>query len=642
MKKILLSLVALVCCMTVANAQLIQRNPAANVLTPRAAKTPVMKALGENQLYMGPYTSDALAEYGLGLSGYSGIFKMGVVLPMDLVQPFNGGQVKAIRFGLCASVTNAAVFIYPITSLDPFTLGDPLVEQEVASTVTGWNEIALTTTPTIDTEGIVGLLLGYQYKQIKGSTNACYPISVVEEGAILTSLSNLGTLNENHWDDIGLSEYGNLSIQAIVENENFPHYNLTMSNLVAASFAKASDGVNFRVNLANLGLSTLESYTIDMLVDGEVKGTIDSPQALTPTAIVYSGTCPTEGLEAGTHELSLRVKTVAGEEIADGKVVSTNFASYIESFPRQKYLAEQFTSTTCMYCPLGANVLNKMKEQLGEKLVWVGIHVNIPSTGDPYVIAKGTSLANYLGVGSAPSGAFDRYDAYLSGTIPQSLGYYEQYAAQAAQMIIEDFYTNNLTPALASIDLAGSTYDADTRELKIKVKGDVVMDFGFIYGENVGLTVYLTEDSLVARQNNQGTYVDDYVHNGVARAIPTAYNGDALGWDMGRTCYENEYTVTLNSAFVPENMHIVALVHRKGDGTAKEVINCEILDIKDLINAGVPGDSNGDGLVDITDVNAVINMMLGKAEADLNCDMNGDGLIDITDVNLVINAMLGK
>ena len=56
----------------------------------------------------------------------------------------------------------------------------------------------------------------------------------------------------------------------------------------------------------------------------------------------------------------------------------------------------------------------------------------------------------------------------------------------------------------------------------------------------------------------------------------------------------------------------------------------------------VPGDSNGDGHVDITDVNAVINMMLGKAEADLNCDMNGDGLIDITDVNAVINKMLGK
>ena len=60
------------------------------------------------------------------------------------------------------------------------------------------------------------------------------------------------------------------------------------------------------------------------------------------------------------------------------------------------------------------------------------------------------------------------------------------------------------------------------------------------------------------------------------------------------------------------------------------------------VEPGVPGDSNGDGLVDISDVNAVINMMLGKAEMVPACDMNNDGKIDISDVNAVINAMLGK
>ena len=56
----------------------------------------------------------------------------------------------------------------------------------------------------------------------------------------------------------------------------------------------------------------------------------------------------------------------------------------------------------------------------------------------------------------------------------------------------------------------------------------------------------------------------------------------------------------------------------------------------------VPGDANGDGQVDISDVNAVINMMLGKADMVESCDMNGDGKIDISDVNAVINKMLGK
>ena len=55
------------------------------------------------------------------------------------------------------------------------------------------------------------------------------------------------------------------------------------------------------------------------------------------------------------------------------------------------------------------------------------------------------------------------------------------------------------------------------------------------------------------------------------------------------------------------------------------------------------GDVNGDGQVDISDVNIVINLMLGKTtDEDYEGDINGDGNVDISDVNLVINYMLGK
>ena len=57
---------------------------------------------------------------------------------------------------------------------------------------------------------------------------------------------------------------------------------------------------------------------------------------------------------------------------------------------------------------------------------------------------------------------------------------------------------------------------------------------------------------------------------------------------------------------------------------------------------GVTGDVTGDGQVDISDVNAVINMMLGKQSATPAADVTGDGQVDIADVNAVINLMLGK
>ncbi len=57
---------------------------------------------------------------------------------------------------------------------------------------------------------------------------------------------------------------------------------------------------------------------------------------------------------------------------------------------------------------------------------------------------------------------------------------------------------------------------------------------------------------------------------------------------------------------------------------------------------GVLGDVTGDGQVDISDVNAVINIMLGKLSSTPAADVTGDGQVDIADVNAVINLMLGK
>ena len=60
---------------------------------------------------------------------------------------------------------------------------------------------------------------------------------------------------------------------------------------------------------------------------------------------------------------------------------------------------------------------------------------------------------------------------------------------------------------------------------------------------------------------------------------------------------------------------------------------------------GLLGDVNGDGKVDVSDVNIVINIMLGKAQASSypgKADVNSDNKVDVSDVNMIINIMLGK
>ena len=57
-------------------------------------------------------------------------------------------------------------------------------------------------------------------------------------------------------------------------------------------------------------------------------------------------------------------------------------------------------------------------------------------------------------------------------------------------------------------------------------------------------------------------------------------------------------------------------------------------------NAALPGDVNGDGEVNIADINAVIDIILGGNGDMTAADVNGDGEINITDINAVIDIIL--
>lgn len=58
------------------------------------------------------------------------------------------------------------------------------------------------------------------------------------------------------------------------------------------------------------------------------------------------------------------------------------------------------------------------------------------------------------------------------------------------------------------------------------------------------------------------------------------------------------------------------------------------------VDPTVKGDVNGDGTVDITDVNALVNLLLtGNSAGCKNPDVNGDGNIDVSDINAVIGII---
>ena len=58
----------------------------------------------------------------------------------------------------------------------------------------------------------------------------------------------------------------------------------------------------------------------------------------------------------------------------------------------------------------------------------------------------------------------------------------------------------------------------------------------------------------------------------------------------------------------------------------------------------LPGDVNGDGMVDVTDVSLMVNTVLGEGNADIfgyRGDMNHDGILDVADVSLIVEIVVG-
>ena len=58
-----------------------------------------------------------------------------------------------------------------------------------------------------------------------------------------------------------------------------------------------------------------------------------------------------------------------------------------------------------------------------------------------------------------------------------------------------------------------------------------------------------------------------------------------------------------------------------------------------FIGAG-PGDTNGDGAINIADVTSLIDQLLGGGELPAYIDVNGDGVVNITDVTTLIDQLL--
>lgn len=597
--------------------------------------SPARASLGENEKIMGHYDTDDLTTDGLGITGLPGTIPIATVLTSDELALFQGGKIVRFRVGLAAATTISRVFVAPVSATG--SIG-ATTEWTCNANAAGWNEIEIATPYEINLEDGAGLMIGFDYRQ----TSSNYPISAVEVGDIYPTY----IYYQNSWQDVGLSDYGNLSLQCVVESDNYAEYMITASQLRTPTFTKLGQEIEFDFLSRNLGtVSTVDAgaCTYDVLVDDVVVATISNPSALSNSAVSIAGSIPSTGLAPGKHTLTVAANSLNGEPVERRISSSATFTLYENGFAHQMHLLEQFTSTYCTWCPLGISMI-QILTSMRDDIAWVGIHGNMNGT-DPMRTLQCDSIMSYQGSSSYPSGSFDRATGWESDdAIVTGLGYYEQYHQQVAQELSSFYDYLGESPAFATINI-NSTYDEATRQAVITIDGELTPDFDIMLGADSKLNVYITEDGIVSRQLNQGTWVSDFVHNGVLRRALNSVKGNDLNRDGDH--YKNVFTYTIPSAWKAENLNIVAFISRPLANGASGVytdlfvnqVNKRKLGESDAPEVLV-GDVDDNGEVTIDDVVALIDMLLSGGETTPAADVDQNNEVTIDDVVALIDMLL--
>lgn len=218
-------------------------------------------------------------------------------------------------------------------------------------------------------------------------------------------------------------------------------------------------------------------------------------------------------------------------------------------------LIEDFTGQRCVNCPNATEEIEKLKELYGDAIIAVGIHsgpfghrTTMTSARLPLCTETGDEYYTYWNIEYQPGVKINR-SAPIYNTAQ-----YKSAVDEALQQT---------TP----LDLTlTTTYDVTTRNVDININATS--------GENLRgkLQVWVIENNIVNTQYMpDGSINSEYMHQHVFR---TSVTNDIFGDDFsvtGTAPTSASYHATLDEAWVPENIAVVAFVSNETDGVLQVV-----------------------------------------------------------------------
>lgn len=601
-----------------------------------------------------------------------GAISLGTLFYSDAFKKYGGCKIVGARFYVNIPIGASKVGIchVKIENNTPY-VGDILASKEVPSTVAHWNYVWFDEPYKIDTKNFDGLLPYYDFTPSNMSADAGYPIASSGTYAGTCGALAYGDVDGKHdqsswaWQPIYLGTDGsNLMIQLIIEKEdgNFILHDLVLDKIAMSPFVKNNTKTGLAFTCHNDGRDNITNVKFGIEVDGVKMGTFTydkdnlGENFKEITNADYSnipvGLPIDKDWAIGEHEVTVYPVLVEGKEPAGDLTndkLTTKFKVYKDNFDRTKNLVEFYACQLSKYTYFADQVLTKTaKAREEDDLAIVSIHGEsqqqnedgtVETLSDVFTVPEANKLA-YYSTPSDGSGAFNRY-FYDNDVINYEKALTVNMAAQDASdqdnvvsmlnTIINE--SNTYYPSFSTIGIDSKLDDA-TGKLTIKVMGKLINGYQKLIGDDARLTVYLTEDKVIGKQNTGGSIAKPrFTHNYVLRKIVTGTLGDVL--QTNGNSYENDYEIELDDAWKSQNMHIIAFISRpmtEKEVDGKTALASAMNDLwVDNTNMVVVGESDLTGISNVINWNEVKEV--GRYTIDgqkLNAPMKGINLVKLS------------
>ena len=546
MKKILLSLFALLASFEVSNAQVSGMN------------------IGYCHGKLGPFpsTSDT---YFSDLSTKKQTWTSGAILiKKEKINSLAGNQIREIHAGLISKLNVDSLAVWVSESLD----GPVLSTDTIAAPAKGWSTVSLTK-PVDITSDMQTLYVGYSYHQ-KSTSKAMSCTKTPEPGYSCFIRSG-----NDEWKDYS-NDYA-VSVEAMVYGDKLPKYDLTLSALdVQQNYVVDNGNLEFTMQVFNNATVTINGFDAVCTVDGsDDKYTVhcDSSIAYNESKTITMTISPTaiQTMVPATRTLTVTLTnlTEGEDEIPSDNTLSGTFNVTLHSFVRN-VLLEEFTTEKCTNCPRVASyVHDAMNEpEFQGRLNTMENHAGYYT--DSFTATFHNDWTWFYDNQYAPAVLYDRHaeDGEATAvTCPNS-----------KLELFEGIRKRLRETAFVSLKVSADV-DGENQKINVKVTGTRAKEN---FTKNPArITVVLTETNLAAI--SQAGAGGDYTHYNVGRRVNSIW-GDVLEWNGDDYTYECSIPYTQN--YILDNLGILAFIH---DYDPDDKTKCDVANSAAITSAEFTG-----------------------------------------------------